>query len=70
MSQKVPNFAAAEDLSRLIRFPWPPGDPIPDIYKILKQEQLIQLVKAEVTFKLNLLRAEQQFYSEVAKMMG
>jgi len=71
MSEKVPEFVRHKW--------WPPFDPVPwkwhvdpppDIYRVLKEEQLIKLVQLQVKYRQKVLEAEMEFEAELSKMLG
>lgn len=51
-------------------FPFVHGDPPSDIYKILNDEQVAQIVKLEVEYELAVAEAKAKFYKQLAAQMA
>jgi hypothetical protein len=64
--KKVPEFAMQPELLRW----WWRGDPPPDIYRVIKEEQLVKLVQLQVKYRQQIAQAQLEFYNELSKMMG
>jgi hypothetical protein len=67
MAKKVPEFAS---MRRPWMPPWGPGDPPPDIYHVLKEDQLAKLARLQVKYRQKQLQNQLEFYKELSAILG
>jgi hypothetical protein len=61
----VPPFAEEPLLRR-----WWIADPPPDIYRVIKGDQLLRLAQLQVRYRLQVAQAQMEFYKELSAIVG
>jgi hypothetical protein len=49
--------------------PWPPGDPAPWMYGVLKEEEQIKVTQLAVAYKLQVAQAQMEFYKQFSQLL-
>jgi hypothetical protein len=64
--EKLSEFA----MERMVKWPkpWPPGDPVPWIFRI-RDEWMVPVAKAELNYLIKVAHAQIEMYEELARTL-